>query len=309
MDAEPQHPTTVEAHVAAAFASPGGVPVELIDHLGAEIERAARYAVEGMDPARRPLRAPKSRLSDVLRCPRLVVANLGAPDPEPGVSLLEGHFLDLLVAHHLAVGVPDEPWDVIPAALSVSDDEALSTWVGQLGGDDLERWIHWARDRRDALVHTWGAARAEWWPRAQSPATVVMADGAVVLSGKFDVEFGGRPAQRPTVVVEVKSQLPRDDHRMEIGWYALLATLRDRAAPAAVGVWYGDGRILWAPVDGGLLESAGRRAVAAIDALGALGRGVEPAERPGTWCRWCADAAVCDTGIAWLGSSDREGAT
>jgi len=68
----------------------------------------------------------------------------------------------------------------------------------------------------------------------EESAKVALGTGTVVLSGRFDIALGGAPTGLPTIVVELKSGVPQRHYVDDQRFYALLATLRDDAAPAAV---------------------------------------------------------------------------
>jgi hypothetical protein len=290
-----------------------GGHVPMAEHRAA-LDEAARQAIAGVPADALPLRLPKRRVADLVRCPRLAVASAGAGPAVPSVPLVMGRLAEL-GAHLVVLGAID-------AAVLVSPDDLLRAVesAGRALADPLaaaaERFDDTARanaaddlaDRVGQLARSWVRSPARWVrceERFDVPlATAVGGAPAVVVSGRVDVSFGAppllRPAGEPRGVVELKStRLPLDPIE-ESAWYALLAGLVEGVAPDGTALWAPDeggpnsvGRLAAFPVSKASIVSAASRLEDAMVVAGELAAGAKPAERPGWWCAACPDRAVC----------------
>ncbi len=235
------------------------------------------------------LRVPKGRLADLQQCERLAVARHDRPDDgPPGPAALRGVALDRFVLLEVTRGPIADPVDELLSVLDVQGElDTCDQVVASVAADP-----HVVDDLAGAAA-AWRGVPDEWWPRLQSAATAQFADGRVVCSGRLDVELGGVLCDLPGVVVEVKSGAPRASHIEEVALYALLVGWRDGLAPALVARWYPNEPVAVMPVDAGLLASAANRLADAVEQWAQLSVGRAPRESPGSWCRWCPDAAVC----------------
>lgn len=284
--------------------SDGGAALgELTEGLLVELERVAADAVGLLDErvAGTPtLRLPKSRLAALGRCERSAVAVAEDASPSEVVSrpMLIGVAHDRFVIHQLHAGRVREPVEDLREMLLAEGEWALLDALDQLEDADPDGARAMLEPIASTVATAWSGFDPSWLPRTQSRATLLLASGRVVSTGVVDVELGGAGTGRPHVVVEVKSSEPGSDHLSEVAHYALLLTVRDRAAPAAVARWYPGTAPAVVPVNAGLLESAARRLADGIATWAELMSGRAPVERPGPWCRWCPDASVCPSAAA-----------
>ena len=267
-------------------------PAEL-DVVRADLERAAARAaqlVDGHDaPGVLPLRLPKGRVVSLSECERCALAG-SRPGQEEAVSVrqLLGRVLDVYVEHEIVEGPVADPL------------EDLLSWLSARGELDVRDQVVAASEDLGlaplaSAARAWAGLDPSWWPRTQATAAVHLADGAVRCEGRTDVELGGPLTGRPSVVVEVKLGRPHHGHLAEATHYALLVSLRDRRAPAAVARWYPGGALAAMPVTADVLHSAARRLADAIGVWAELQVGRTPDERPGPSCAWCPDADRCDS--------------
>lgn len=264
-----------------------------LTELRSGLEERARRAVElieGHDAADRlPLRVPKGRMADLQVCERLAVARHAVTAFDlTGEAALRGVALDRFVLLELVQGPIVDPVEELLAVLDVQGefplcDEVVATEAERPG----------TFDGLAAAASAWRGIDASWTPRVQSAAALELADGAVVCSGRLDVELGGAGTDQPGVVIEVKSGAMRMSHLEEVALYALLVGLRDGHVPALVARWYPGAALATQPVDVGVLRSAAERLGDAIEIWSQLQAGRSPLEAPGPWCGWCPDAETC----------------
>ena len=264
----------------------------LITDLRAQLEVAAAAAVEGVDPDRLPIRAPKDRISKVLACEHLATATI--EHGELSEPVVRGRILDRLLHHHVhgagTVGGP--ALAIAEGALDAERDDDTVAWL-QARLDERARLAEDATDFAARLAEL-GPIDPSWWPRCEDRVRVDLAGGRVVCSAQLDLVAGGRPTDLPMVIVEAKSGRFSQDHREGLFWYALLAALRHDTPPAAVigwSAWDGNG---WAQtVTEGILRGATQRSITALERLGALARGRTPVRTPCRGCTWCPERATC----------------
>jgi len=264
---------------------------ELVD-LREMLERVAAdtaAGAEGNGPTGdEPWRVGKARLADLTRCERLARTDRAGADLSPGI--VRGVALDHFIAHRLWVGPVTAPAEELTSMAVATADHDLETFLESFGDDELDEMLA----PLAAAAEAWSGLDASWWPRVQTSASLVLADGAVVSAGRVDVELGGPLTGRPSLVVEVKSSTGvRADHAAEAYLYALLVALRDDEAPVAVALWYPGGAVVDFPVAAGTLRAAAARLADGIVTWSELVAGRPPRESPGAWCRWCPDADRC----------------
>lgn len=262
---------------------------------------ASWLAVEGhIDPDLVPVRLPKGRLAELGQCERLALARFdGSSDAADGTAALRGRALDHFVAHQLVAGRVREPLADLGSMLTAAADRASLEVLQGLPEDTAGEMLE---PLAAAVADAWSGIDASWAPRVESRASVVLADRRVICSGVIDVELGGAATGRPTVLIEVKSGRPTATHLHEVYLYALLVACRDGVAPGAVARWYPGGEPAGVPVRLGMLDAAAGRLVDGARRWLELLAGGPPAERPGSWCSWCPDAAVCPSaaGDRWV---------
>ncbi|HSL57394.1 MAG TPA: hypothetical protein VK866_06090 [Acidimicrobiales bacterium] len=289
-----------DALAAVAADPPSPVDGAVLDELRAELESVAAEVTAHLPPDALPLRAPKDRLARVLACERHVLATLG--HREIGEAMVRGAALDHVVGRHVLGGAGLDPAvEVAREGLRVGGaDDLLRWWDDQPADVDTALREHLER-AAELLVDGWGPIDPAWWPRPQVEASVVLAEGAVVCSGRFDLLLGGPVAGLPGVLVEVKSGRARPAHRDDLLWYALLTGLRFGWAPALVATWSAaDDGLVPLPVSEGALRAAARRGTDGLVRLAELAAGRAPEERAGPLCGWCPDLDRCATGLAEL---------
>jgi hypothetical protein len=280
-------------------AGPGVAPARsdgLVADLREAFDEAASAALAGVDAERLPLRLTKDRIARVLACEAHAVAERDAGEPftlsEP---VVRGRVLDRLLHHHVhggGVAAPGPALAVAEGAFEAERDDAVVEWLL----DDPDRRVRVADDATafaESLVAL-GPVDPDWWPRCEERLRVDAGDGAIRCTAQLDLVVGGRPTERPMVVVEVKSGRFGQDHRDGLFWYALLATLRHGAAPAAVIGWSAwDGSAWCQPVTEVVLQGAVDRAADALVRFGELERGRLPTRTPSRACTWCPERDTC----------------
>ena len=275
-----------------------------LDDLRHDLDRAA---VDALAPWRDtigrdalPLRLPKSRLAQLQRCQRSTVASHRRPtDDPPSTSMLRGVALDHFVAHQLVAGRVREPLADLTSMLEAAGDWATLAVLDEMDVAEAEALV---APLTSAVADAWAGIGADWAPRVQSRASLVLADDGCVCAGMLDVELGGPGTTRPGVLLEVKSGSVSSQHPAEVYLYALLVAMRDRVAPAVVARWYPDGDPAGLVVTMGVLDAAARRLVDGLATWAELVAGATPTETPGPWCSWCVDATTCPSSTAGSGT-------
>jgi hypothetical protein len=186
-------------------------------------------------------------------------------------------------------GLADVEGDSVSEFLDTADEGTISDIV-VASASDLTNFMA-----------DWPPIRPGMTPRIESPISVPIVGGQVVLRGKYDLALG-RPGKDPVVIVDLKTGLEQSEHRDEARYYALLETLRIGVPPLRVASYYLDsGTFQVQDVNQDVLQAAARRTSAAVGAIASLWRRTrEPVLRSGPQCRYCPLRNECDVGIAWL---------
>ncbi|MGD9793418.1 MAG: hypothetical protein AB7V43_08035 [Acidimicrobiia bacterium] len=269
------------------------VAAEWMTHRSGVLRAQVAVVARALQPSWGPLRVTKDRISSVLACERSVLAPRNTTPPGPAVVL--GRMVDIVAQHHVIAGSvpPAMAYDIAVDALWADGDaEALAVLA------DCEDWVRSNLEEHAVrLARELGPISPAWWPRGERRAEVHLADGAVIASARFDLQLGGPGSGRPSVVVEVKSGGIRAHHHDDARFYALVAALRDGAAPAAVAtVWTDTGEVAIEPVRDDVLESAARRLLDATALLVDLAAGRPATMRGQSRCYWCALHRGCAEG-------------
>jgi PD-(D/E)XK nuclease superfamily len=254
----------------------------------AGLDEAARRAREVAGWSEdEPLRLTKSRITWLLRCPRRAVA---AADDSVSDDLVAGLIVD--AAAKLATLVPQRRPTVAAAIdfLAATGEERVADHPAAAGP---------AAALVERLAAAWPVVDPAWWPRVEEPARIRLAGGAVTVSGRLDLIFGGPPSPRPAVVVEVKAGRWYDGMRADAHLYALLVALRDGRPPAAAVTVVADGTTQVEPIRPAVLAHAAERVEEALAVAAALAAGEAPAVLPGPHCPHCPARPGCPPGRAW----------
>lgn len=284
--------TLIEALSGAGLRRPATDP-GVAAHIRAELETAAGPAPAGG----LVLRVTKSRLRQVLVCERHLVACLGASDVQTP-ELVAGRLLDQLFAL-AAVGHPlgsDLVVYALDAAAAAGDSHVAPAWEA-LSPEEKEEATAIVGQCSPALV-AWPVVPGKALIRLQEPLLVELAGGRVVLAGRVDLVLG-RPGVTVagSTLVDVKSGRHRHDDVIDAGWYAILETLRHRAAPFQVGSYYlRDGRLELKVVTPDMLIQATARIAQGLSRLVRLAQGAVPEATPNPLCPWCPAIDRCQPG-------------
>jgi hypothetical protein len=206
------------------------------------------------------------------------------------------------VAHkavELSVTLRDRPapLDLVDLAIErvIASDTSIGPWLldadpavlAQVRGDAAD-WVVKFDD-------TFPPLRRAWRPRLESPLTVQLCGGRVVLRGKVDLALGRAEGTTARVlVVDFKTGRPYAGFADDLRFYALLEAIRVGVPPFRLATFSLDSGT-WAAedVDEDVLASAARRTVDAIAKLVALDDGRAPELRAGPACHWCPAGATC----------------
>jgi PD-(D/E)XK nuclease superfamily len=140
---------------------------------------------------------------------------------------------------------------------------------------------------------------SRWRPVTESPAKVVLFDGAVVLSTRADLVIG-HPGYK--VIIDMKTGRITGGHREDLRFYALVETLRARQAPRLTATFSLETqRIDTEDVTINTLSAAVHRLVAGAQLLYELDHDKRaPQRRTGPPCRWCPIVGSCAEGTAYV---------
>lgn len=300
-----------------------GLERPLIDR---DVERRIRSDLEtvaapaGDLPPGVTVRLTKNRLRQVLLCERHLVASLETDRDAASLELVRGRILDRVFIQ-VAVGYPigaDPVGEVLGAAAVAGEPELLDAWEALPVDEQTE--VH-------ETVSDWATALATRWPalpepsliRFQEPLRVELAAGRVVLSGRVDLALGRPGADRAgTTLLDIKSGKRHYDHALDVGWYAVLETLRHHAAPFQTGSYYlRDGGLDLDVIDSDRLGHAAGRIAEGVGRLVRLAAGATAMVTPNGLCPWCPVLGSCEPGSRhaaesgldlglWLGVTDDE---
>ncbi|MHB8671448.1 MAG: PD-(D/E)XK nuclease family protein [Acidimicrobiales bacterium] len=270
----------------------------LAGRVRAQLEEAAGSA--GVDPLTdASVRVNKSSLRDVLICESRLVAFRARGSSRPSANLLAGKVMDLVFAL-VAVGerLPADPLATVSRLARVAGEQTLAAELDALSPGERQEVADIVTACSSSLADRWPLLPDSAMMRLQEPLRVELAGGLVVLSGRVDLVVGRPAADRAgATLVDVKSGHRRHDDTLDAGWYALLETLRHRAAPFQVGTYYlRDGVLDLAVVDEELIGRAAARVGDGIARLARLGAGSIADVTPNGLCPWCPALDACDAG-------------
>ena len=183
------------------------------------------------------------------------------------------------------------PADLVDETLArMADDAERASIGGYIAGlDEYDRadLRGQAVDRVTAFTECFPPLRPAWRPRTEAKVRAELLDGSVVLSGKVDLSLG-RPGEK--VIIDLKSGMPRPQHREDLRFYALLETLALGVAPRKLASYYLDAAATHPEdVSEGVLRAAVRRTVDGVHRIVEVRtRARVPERTPGPQCGWCS---------------------
>lgn len=193
---------------------------------------------------------------------------------------------------------PDEVLSYAWDAFARRGDGA-GAFLARLDGPEADALRSHVRKRLLAFRECFPLLPAAARARTEVPFTVALHGGRIVLKGVPDLVVGrATRTHRRMQLVDVKTGLRSRSHRMELRFYALLATLKLGVAPFRVATYYLD-EADWEheDVEASGLEQAMRALVRCVHRAAVLTfrRPEEDALHlvPGPGCRWCGRAPEC----------------
>lgn len=251
----------------------------------------------------------KRMLGQVHTCEGWLLADREAPF-EWTVPAARGTIAHKAVELSVTLRECPPPLDLVDVAIQrlIASDTSIGPWLldadpavlAQVRGDAAD-WVVKFDD-------TFPPLRRAWRPRLESPLTVQLCGGRVVLRGKVDLALGRAEGTTARVlVVDFKTGRPHGGFADDLRFYALLETIRVGVPPFRLATFSLDsGTWVAEDVDEAVLASAARRTVDAVAKLVELEDGRPPDLRPGQACRWCPAAQTCAVALA-APESTREG--
>ncbi len=243
-----------------------------------------------------PLVLAKRTLAHVETCEGLVVAER-AVGFAWSTAAGRGAVAHKAVELSMTLRVCPAPLDLVDLAIErlIDGDRGIRGWLLDLPPAERAELRGAAADWVVKFQDTFPVLQPAWRPRLESLLTVDLCGGRVLLRGKVDLALG-RPegTQARVLIVDFKSGRPQAVHAADLGFYALLETIRVGVPPYRLATFSLDSGA-WAAedVDPGVLGAAARRTVEAAARIVAVDRGGAPKLRPGPACRWCPAAAHC----------------
>jgi hypothetical protein len=243
-----------------------------------------------------PLWVSKRALGQVHTCEGWLLAEREAPFAWT-VASARGTVAHKAVELSITLRERPAPLDLVDIAIErlTASDSSIGPWlldadpaaIAQVRGDAAD-WVVKFDD-------TFPPLRRAWRPRLESPLTVQLCGGRVVLRGKVDLALGRAEGTTARVlVVDFKTGRPYGGFADDLRFYALLETIRVGVPPFRLATFSLDsGTWIAEEVDEAVLASAARRTVDAVAKLVELDDGRPPELRPGLACRWCPAAPSC----------------
>jgi hypothetical protein len=247
-----------------------------------------------------PLRITKRVLEDVLGCEAMYLACKGL-EPPATEELLRGRMVDALFQQWVGCGRFDSPYEDALIALDIDDSgdlPASRALIEALSSEDQERLAIEVRAHARSIEQHFGRVPRSWFPRTQEQITVPLCGGRIILSGRVDLALGPYPRKRRTTcLLEVKSGHVRPEDRAELGFYAVIETLRVGAPPFAVAAFYTSTAGLDViPVTEEFLLTAVHRIIKGTKTVCELAGGREPDRTPNLGCGRCPELTRCEPG-------------
>jgi hypothetical protein len=247
----------------------------------------------------------KDRVTRVLACEaHHVAAEFG--ERTPTTALAVGALVDTLFRQLVTTGSIDDPMTDGLDGLSMDERQAdLVAWIGRLPRTERDGVRAEVDRQAEELRNRWPRLDPVWLPRTQEVMRTRLVGGAVELSARVDLAVGRPEDDRSSVaLIEVKSGTRRIEHRADLHFYALVATLRNPAPPFAVATYYTrTGELDVDPVTDELLAASARRTLAGIRRLRYLAAGAAAGRSPGAPCGPCAVLPGCAPGRRHTGAA------
>ncbi len=283
-----------------------------------DLRDRAQDALGGLtDAARathsRGLWVSKRDLAGVFGCEARYLADNDTPF-EWSVPTARGTVLHKAV--ELAMHRHFTPTDAVESAIErlTDDDASLGAFLANATDGERADLIANCVGLLTRFNETFPPPQRAWLPTAEIRARAPLCDGAFVLNGKYDLTLGSPAAggaadgaQRAgKVIIDLKTGARAPTDPEDLRFYALIETLSIGVPPLGVGSFYvAEGRIEHETITAEVLDSALRRTVDGIGRLIALRQHVDrPRRIAGPPCHWCAVAADCEPGQAWLSDPD-----
>ena len=189
------------------------------------------------------------------------------------------------------------PMDLVDLAIDrlIEGDKGIGSWLLDAPPAELADLRGAATDWIVKFQDTFPTLQRAWRPRLESPLTVDLCGGRVLLRGKVDLALGrAEGTQARVLIVDFKTGRPLPVHTEDLRFYALLETIRVGVPPFRLATFSLDSGT-WAAEDvtDDVLIAAARRTVGAAARLIELEQGRDAVLRPGPSCRWCPAAATC----------------
>jgi CRISPR/Cas system-associated exonuclease Cas4 (RecB family) len=206
-----------------------------------------------------------------------------------------------LAIHWQGEPAPRELVDEAMARLS-NDDKGMALFLQSLDDADRSQMRGECTDLVSKFEESFPAIQSNWRPVTESKSVVEFLDGRVRLTGKVDLTLGRfDPLVPRKVIIDLKTGMPRTQHREDLRFYALVETLKLGTPPRLIATYYLDtARPHPETVTEAVLRSAMARTIDGIVKEVELREGRPPQTQPGPACRWCPIADDCATGLAHL---------
>jgi hypothetical protein len=248
-----------------------------------------------------PIWLGKHRLNDRDRCEGLFQAGMLREGPgfEHSARTAVGTLFHKAIEIDVATERGFDPQTVTERAagrLSQGEDSFARFWTG-LDGLDRADIVSDAGRQLALFRDSFPPLRRRWAPQPELGLKVILAGGAVLLSGAPDLVVG----RTRRLVFDFKTGGAWPEHPEDMRFYALLVLLRTGVPPYRVATFFLDsGEWQAEDVDEAMLARAADRVAESARAVGEFRAGRMPLLTPGVYCGWCPRRSSCPAAAGWF---------
>ena len=280
---------------------------DLKQHLRRALDAAVAHYIEEI-PKDESIFLSKHRLAQIHGCEKKFLAEENE-DFEWQVATARGTIVHKAIELSVNWRKEIEPSVIVDEAVARFEEDSNSLGYWLRGCSEIER-----AELRSVSVDTftkflecWPTLKPSWRPVAESRVRADLCNDRLILAGKVDLTLGAAEGQKAgKVIVDFKTGGFNTTHHEDLGYYALVETLRIGIPPRLVASYYLDqAHFVPEKVTEDLLDSTVRRVAQGVERIVEITyMGKTPELKPGLPCRWCPALDNCDTGKRHLNEVD-----